>query len=156
MQNGGAIGDFLDPINVEQDNLVPVKWMNESIKPGVVAALKELNRHLKPKDLAPVREHIISLSQKMTLPSSKEVDVFGPTLRADMYEHFKPIHKWLSETSGREQFFTDIEAMLECKPISEEEAKRQFLDQLSAKAIKKIESEPARDLLTKLKAGKAL
>lgn len=151
MKNGGSIEDFFTALPAKQGDFIPVEKMNESIAPGALAVMRDINAKIGKEQSGPIRQRIIDLSHKMSLPSSKEVELLGQEQRRVMFERFKPIHKWLSDTSGRDAFFTDVEEMLVCKPVTEQEAKDQFLDILTADDIKQIENEKARQILIDLK-----
>ncbi|SFO58417.1 hypothetical protein SAMN04488056_108193 [Cohaesibacter marisflavi] len=153
LQQGGSVEDFFAELPVQSDCLIPVEKMNESIAPGALAVIRDVNAKLGQGHSEPIRQKLIDLSCNMSLLSSKQVELLGQEQRQVMFEKFKPIHQWLSDTSGRDMFFTDIEEMLECKPISEDEAKRQFLDLLTDEVIKQLWSEEGRRVLTSLKYG---
>lgn len=151
MEEGGSVEDFLRNSGVAAPaNLLPPMSLNVSFKPAVVSLLRLANRLL----LRPLAQDLMSsvdaLTEGMQLHGSAEVEFLGPDSRARLVEHFAPIHQWLSQTTGRQSFYPDIEEMAICRPISEREALQHLLDQLTPQRIDKMFDPVVKEFLTGL------
>jgi hypothetical protein len=152
MAVGGSVEDFLTNSGLEAPRgLLPASTMNVSYKPAVISLLRLANGQL-PRELArELADSVEVLTDGMRLAGSAEVEFLGPVSRARLVEHFAPIHKWLSQTSGRSAFFADIDNMATCRPISEKAAFQGLLDQLTPRHIAKMARPEIRDFLTGLR-----
>ena len=132
MAQGGSVEDFVKNSGIAfPKDMQPARRLNVSLPPAVVSLLREANAVL-PKPAANELSGIMSLlSPGLDLASAKEVEFLGQASRDRLAAHFTPIHEWLSEISGRDRFFDDIEEMRACRPVPERVALRQLLDQLS-------------------------
>ena len=157
MAEGGSVEDFLRNSGLRAPaGLLPALTMNVSHKPAVVSLLRIANGQL-PRELSrALFDHAEELTRGMKLASSSEVELLGPESRARLVAHFAPIHDWLSATSGRSAFFTDIDEMAVCRPIPEEVALRSLLDQLTPDRIATLPEPELRDFLTGLRDTAAL
>lgn len=131
LQQGGSVNDFLKNSGIRFPKaLLPAPKMNVSRHPAVVALLREANRDL-PRPLAQEVAHVVDqLAPGLALPPARDIEVLGAAARARLLAHFRPIHVWLSQTSGRDAFFPDLEEMALCRPMPEAEALRILLAQL--------------------------
>jgi len=158
LAEGGSVDDFLKYAGFAvPKGLLQTPSMNISRKPAVVSLLRLANAQLPQPQAKELADMIGMLTDKMTLSGTSEVEFLGPASRAKLVERFRPIHDWLSQVSGRETFFSDIEEMAICKPISESEALQSLLEQLSPLKIAQIAAPEVRDFLTRLRThGPAL
>lgn len=148
LAQGGSVNDFLQNSGMSAiPRLTPAPSLNISRKPAVVILLRMANASLPHRTALELGAWLDSKTDRMTLASSSEVEFFGPAARARLFKRFRPIHTWLSEVSGRTEFFTDLDEITQCKPISETEALHQLLDQLSPGLIDQIESSEIRNFL---------
>ncbi|MPL74748.1 hypothetical protein DFO80_1611 [Rhodobacter sp. 140A] len=131
LQQGGSVNDFLKNSGIGFPKaLLPAPKMNVSRHPAVVTLLREANRDL-PRPLAQEIAHVVDqLAPDLALPPARDIESLGAAARARLLAHFRPIHVWLSQTSGRDAFFPDLEEMALCRPMPEAEALRILLDQL--------------------------
>lgn len=152
MALGGSVEDFLANSGLQApDGLLPALTMNVSHKPAVISLLRIANGHL-PRELSrALFDSAEALTRGMTLAGSSEVEFLGPDSRARLVAHFAPIHDWLSAISGRDAFFTDLDEMAVCRPVPEQEAFRQLLDQLTPDRIAGLVQPELREFLTGLR-----
>lgn len=153
LRQGGSVDDFLKNSGIAfPEGLLPAPKMNVSRHPAAVALLRETNR-LLPRPLAQEVTHVIDrLAPDLALPPARDIEFLGPVSRARLLAHFRPIHDWLSQTSGLAAFFPDLEDMAQCKPIPETEALRLLLDQLSPERLSPVASAEAQACLAALRA----
>jgi hypothetical protein len=152
LASGGSVEDFRrhGDLGLLPSGLIPAPTMNVGYKPAVLSLLREANRSL-PKPLAQVLAHQIGeLTAGMVLADTREVEFLGPASRARLAAHFAPIHDWLSQTAGGRAFFPDIDQIGICRPISEAEALRALLDQLSPDRIAGVSAPEIREFLTRM------
>jgi hypothetical protein len=138
LATGGSVEDFMQHSGLSAPGaLIAAPRLNISRKPAVVSLLRLANSAL-PRPLSlELGEWLDARSAKLTLASTSEVEFFGPEVRAHLCDRFRPIHRWLAETTGRPTFFTDIEEMALCNPIPEQDALRGLLDQLTPAEVDK-------------------
>ena len=130
--SGGSVEDFLSHSGIAApSNLSAAPRLNVSRKPAVVSLLRLGNAELPRPFAVELAEWLDARTPDLTLASASEVELIGPRNRARLCDHFRPIHDWLSQTTGRSAFFTDIDQMASCNPVPEPVALRQLLDQLA-------------------------
>lgn len=151
MAEGGSVEDFLKNAGfTPPKDLLPALSLNVSFKPGVIGLLRLANGQLPRPQARGLMEQVDHLTEGMTLFGSSEVEFLGPQSRAKLIEHFAPIHDWLSQTSGRQAFFADIDEMSVCRPVSEQEALQGLLDQLTRQRIDRMSDPVVKEFLTRL------
>ncbi|WP_156023824.1 hypothetical protein [Thioclava indica] len=132
LAEGGSVKDFLKHAGIQfPKQLRPVPRMNVSLKPAVLTLMREANLTLSRPAARELAQVLPSLTERYSLAGSSEVELLGQRSRDRLLKSFLPIHDWLSEMSGRQAFFTDLDEMSRCRPIPEREALRQLLDQIS-------------------------
>lgn len=151
LDHGGSVADFQRHAEIAfPKGLLPVSALNVGFKPAVLSLLRRANKDL-PGPLAKTLAHEArTLTKGLTLAATAEVEFLGEAARARLVAHFRPIHDWLSQVSGRKAFFADFEAMAECRPIPEAEALRQMLDQLTPDRIARLSDPALRDYVSGL------
>lgn len=149
---GGSVDDFLTigQFNLP-DGLIPAQTMNVSFKPAVITLLRIANGALPRLLAVELERQIGNLTSGMKLASIHEVEFLGATSRARLVKHFAPIHDWLSKTSGRNKFFSDIEEMKNCRPLPEVEAFQSLIDQMTPHRISQVGVPEIQDFLTGLR-----
>lgn len=152
MAAGGSVQHFIDHAGIAfPKGLLEARTMNVSFPAATFPLLREANRALpRPASLALAHE-IATLTEGLEMPSQKDVEFFGPAQRARMMEAFRPIHDWLSQTTGREAFFPDLEAMAECRPLTEAEALHRVLDQITPEHLARLSHPEARGFVAGLR-----
>lgn len=150
LAEGGSVEDFFKHSGLSAPKgTTSTPSLNISRKPALVTLLRIANGVL-PKPLAQeLADWLDQQAPKLTLAPTSDVEFFGPVARARICERFEPIHRWLSQTAGRSTFFSGIDQMATCRPISEAQALRQLLDQLSLGAINRIAAPEIREFLIK-------
>lgn len=152
MVEGGSVDDFLKHAGFSPPaGLLPAVSLNVSFKPGVIVLLRLANSQLPRPQAQELMAQVGELTEGMTLFGNSEVEFLGPQSRARLIEHFAPIHDWLSQTSGREAFFSDIDEMAVCRPVSEQQALQELLDQLASRQIDRVFDPAVKDFLTRLR-----
>jgi hypothetical protein len=150
---GGSVEDFLVGSGLGlSGKMLPAKALNVSLKPAVISLLRRANARLPEPIARELAESINDMTVNMTLAATSEVEFLGPVSRAQLVAHFAPIHEWLSQTSGQAAFFTDMDEMAQCRPISEKEALQSLLDQLTPHEIAEVSRPEIRDFLTGVRA----
>ena len=152
MAEGGSVEDFLknSGVNAPAD-LLPAVTMNVSQKPAVVSLQRLANAQLSRELAREFANGAEQLTKGLKLAGSSEVEFLGPASRARLVEHFAPIHDWLSRTTGRAAFFSDIDKMSECRPVPEQVALQDLLDQLTKERIERFVQQEIRDFLNGLR-----
>ncbi|SEO23496.1 hypothetical protein SAMN04488103_1167 [Gemmobacter aquatilis] len=147
--DGGSIQHFVKHSGISfPENLLEAPTMNVSQPAALIPLLREANRVL-PKPAAQALAHeMADLTEGLDLPGTREVEFFGPAARAQLLDYFRPIHAWLTALTGRTAFFTDLEEMAVCKPVSDSEALRQVLDQITPDHLAALSSDEARRFVT--------
>jgi len=131
LAEGGSVKDFLKHAGIQfPKQLRSVPRMNVSLKPAVLALMREANLTLSGPAARELAQVLPLLTKGFTLARSSEVELLGQRARDRLLEHFLPIHDWLSEISGREALFTDLDEISRCRDIPESEAFRQLIDQI--------------------------
>lgn len=149
---GGSVEDFINGSELNwPSDMLPVGSKNVSFRPAVVSLLRLANKELPREDAQKLMTFSGVLTKSMDLPASSEVEFLGAAQRARLAAHFAPIHDWLSKTSGRDAFFTDIGAMEECRPISERESFQALLDQITPSHLSAIPTTEGREFVLGLK-----
>jgi len=129
---GGSVEHFMANTGIVfPEGLLPAATQNVSFPPALYPLLREANRLLPRRASLALAHELDRLTAGLTLPGNKEVEFFGQAARDRMMDHFRPIHDWLSKTTDRAAFFTDLDEMAVCKPLPETEALRQVLDQIT-------------------------
>lgn len=147
MSEGGSVEDFVKNSGIDfPSGLTAAPKMNVSLPPGVIGLLRKANRHLPADHRRPFAGQVAALSKGMRFAPSQQVEMIGAVNRERMFEAFRPIHDWLSSSTGQSPFFEDLEQMLTVKPMPEAEAIREVLDRLRRRA-KDFPEGPQRDFL---------
>lgn len=149
---GGSVEDFVKGTELPwPSDMLPAGTMNVSFKPAIISLLRLSNKDLPPEDANKLMGFAGILTKGMKLPASSEVEFLGAAQRARLAAHFAPIHDWLSQTSGRAAFFTDIAEMEQCRPISERESLQALLDQITPFHLAAIPTSRGREFVSGLK-----
>ena len=77
-----------------------------------------------------MRHYLLTSKKHITPLPNREIEMFGASLRAELAEKFAPIHAYLSELTGKDAFFPDIDEMTKPLPIPESEAVADFLSKI--------------------------
>lgn len=148
---GGSVEDFLKHSGITRpDNLLPAQMLNVSFPPAVVVLLRRANAELPAPLASQLAGSIHVLTRGMNLFGTSQVEFLGEASRRKLSEHFAPIHRWLSDASGRAAFFPDLDAMSRCNPHTEAEALSQFMDQLTPDRLTQLPSQELRDFFARL------
>lgn len=151
---GGSVDDFLAASGLPAlGELRPIPALNVSRNPAVISLLRLANGKL-PRPLAvQLAEWLDRTAPTLRLPPASAVEFFGPAARARLCAHFRPIHQWLSEIAGRQAFFPDLDGMAHCRPIPEDDARRDLLSQLTSENLAEIEQPELRAFLEEIRSG---
>jgi len=149
---GGSIEHFTKHAGITfPENLIPAPTMNVSFPPALYPLLREANRILPRHASLALSHELDRLTAGLEMPGAKEVEFFGPAMRARMMERFRPIHDWLSQTTGRPAFFEDFEGLTECKPLPEAQALRQVLEQITPDHIAALSLPEIQDFVRQMR-----
>ncbi|NBE06431.1 hypothetical protein [Paragemmobacter ruber] len=152
LAEGGSVEDFLRHSGATVPRgLASAPTLNISRKPGIVLLLRQANAALPAPLAQELADWLDGKGANLTLASTSDVEFLGPDARHRLAERFRPIHDWLSEVTGRPAFFTDLDRMTACNPMSEDAALRQLLDQLRPSFTDDIRSPQIRDFLKGLR-----
>ncbi|WP_434289829.1 hypothetical protein [Celeribacter sp. SCSIO 80788] len=134
LAQGGSVKNFFKLAGLK----TPPPWqasrrLNTSVHPAMIEFIRRANIQLSREDARRFRTIVSKIALNDALPPAKEVEMFGPVARAKMLRVFVPIHDWLSEVTGRQAFFPDLDALGRCRAIPEhalwEEVKIRLLSQ---------------------------
>jgi len=152
LKAGGSTGDFTRQIGVEMpEDMLPVGRANTSLPRAAMEIARRGNHELPPEEAAQLVRYLLNEAPGLQPVSNGDVEMFGAELRAEMAERFAPIHDWLSETTGQDAFFPDIEELARPRPIPEAEANADLLAQIDPASLP---SDAIRDFLASLQCGK--
>lgn len=120
LAQGGSVKNFFKLAGLKP----PPPWqtsrrLNTSVHPGLIEFIRRANIQLSRQDALRFREIVSKIALNDALPPAKEIEMFGPVARAKMLRVFAPIHDWLSEVTGHQAFFPDIDALGHCRAIPE-------------------------------------
>jgi hypothetical protein len=150
---GGSIGDFKSHSGIGFPwGLENVTSLNTSLPAAAFSLFREANATLAQPVARSLRQELPKLLDGLDLPHASQIEFFGETGRARLFEKARPIHDYLSDLTGRASFFDDFEEMAMCKPIPEAEATARLLDQLTPERISQLSNPDARAFVTRFKA----
>ena len=131
--NGGSVADFIAQTGMTlPDGLAPERRENDSIHRSIYEIIRRANQQLEPGLAGELRKALRQdLTERLELPASNSIELFGADNRARMLERFRPIDTWLGDVTGRTGgFFADLERVADVAPLAEEDAMQQALEQL--------------------------
>lgn len=145
---GGSVEDFFKHADLPRNSeMISTGNLNVGFKPAMITLLRRANKALPSEEAKLLARHVDALTSGMALYSVSEVEFLGEASRARLCAHFKPIHKWLSQVTGRDAFFADIGAMEACLAYSEAQAYEQFLDQLTPERLEALPAGTVREFV---------
>ena len=131
LASGGSIEDFIASSGIKfPKKLLPAGKANTSLHRGLVEIARRGNHQLNDHDAQVLRRALKKLTPRMSLPSSRDVEMFGKEVREDLVASFTPIHEYLGAVSGKPPFFPDMEDALQTKPLAELDVATTALQQL--------------------------
>lgn len=129
---GGSVADLAAQTGLSlPSGLQPERKSNESLHRGIYEIARLANHTLDADQATHLRETLRNLTPILKLPTSNDIELFGPENRARMQERFAPVHDYLNEVTGQQAFFPNISAVSETLPISEKEAYKAALEGLT-------------------------
>ena len=149
---GGSEIDFMRESGVElPEGMLPVEPANPSLPHAAFEIVRRAFAALPRRSAMPLARFILNQSERLGFPRNSDVELLGEAQRREMADRFVPIHGYLSQKAAVAQFFPDIAAMTECRPIPAQEAMRQSLDALSPDVLEDLASDTARDFILDLR-----
>lgn len=103
---------------------------NPSLHPIFFEAVRFCNLKLGRVDSAQLVAAIKQVTPRLNLPSTKTVEVLGLEARELIYRTFLPVNRTLGRMVGRDEFFVDIESILEQKENQADRLGCQFVSLL--------------------------
>ena len=129
LATGGSVQDFAVCTGLQLPRkLVTDKRANTSFPRAAMEIVRRGNHELVGDDVQDLK-HFFLTSAFSPVPNA-DVEMFGDAVRADLFDRFAPIHDFLTEVNGGNRFFPYIEEMLQTRPVPEQEATRQLLEQI--------------------------
>ena len=127
---GGSTEDFTAQVGIDfPGGMIPASRANKSLPRAGLEIVRRANHELEPAQAQALRQYLLEADDLDPIPA-RDIEMFGAELRAEMAERFAPIHAWLSELTGQEAFFPDIDEMMKSCPVPEREAVADLLAQI--------------------------
>ncbi|MCW8844063.1 MAG: hypothetical protein OQK00_11695, partial [Rhodobacteraceae bacterium] len=136
LATGGSIEDFAHETGLDLlRETLPAGRHNKSLAIATFEIVRRANHELSAPDARHLRDYLLWHTGDLDLIPNRDIELFGPTHRAEIVERFVPIHRQLSEFVGKEEFFPGIEKIRDVKPIPEVDAVADTLRKLDPQAI---------------------
>ena len=152
MAAGGSVEDFFATTGTAPPAR-PIQPENRNI--SLPYALIEIGRRameaLPRSEAQNLRKFLLLAPPQLDLPANREVEMFGPELRARMLKAFRPVHDHLSKVARTAAFFPDFEEIGRTRPLDEREVTRAVLEKLTPDLTDMLAAQPARDFLVQLR-----
>ena len=146
---GGSVPDFF------ATNSLPLTIHNTAeaqINTGLHRALIEIARRgnieLENGAAQTLLQRLMNLGGQLDLPNTSDIELYGASARANIFNRFAPVQEYLSDFVGH-PFFSDIDDILIPRPVPEDLANAQALTQIRARHSADF-PEPVRDWLMQL------
>ena len=131
LKSGGACEDFVEHCGVPfPSNLHRITSRNPSFHRALYEVARLGNKELHSDQAAQLKEFLLRIQDKLDLPESKSIEMFGETNRKLMRQEFSPIHQYLCDINGVDSFFPDIDEILQTREINEVNAANHALSQI--------------------------
>lgn len=120
---GGTIEDFKEQscLNFPQNLTTPAP-QNPTMHRAVQEIVRRGNAQLMPEVAQNLRDFLETATPDLDLPKSSEIEMYGASLRAEMYDRFEDVHDFLCDMTGQTPFFANLQNMLRERPIPESDA----------------------------------
>lgn len=120
LTSGGACEDFVEHCGVPfPSNLHRITSRNPSFHRALYEVARLGNRELHSDQAAQLKGFLLRIQDKLDLPQSKNIEMFGEANRKIMREEFEPIHQYLCDIYGGGSFFPDIDEIIQKREINE-------------------------------------
>lgn len=130
---GGSVADFTAQSGLAfPSGLTPERTSNQGFHRALIEIVRRANNRLPPGESAALRQAVLDVQTRLTLPAAREIEMIGAANRAALADRFGPIHRWLGDVAGRQPFFPDFDKVSEVLPMPEAEANAIALPQLAA------------------------
>ena len=146
---GGSVPDFF------VTNYLPLTISNTAearVNTGLHRALIEIARRgnveLENGAAQTLLQRLMNLGGQLDLPDTSDIELYGASARANIFNRFAPVQEYLSDFVGH-PFFPDIDDILIPRPVPEDLANAQALTQIRARHSADF-PEPVRDWLMQL------
>ena len=131
LASGGSVEDFFGTTGLTlPQGLKTSLRANESLPRAAMEIARRANHDLPALEADEMRHYLLTSKKHITPLPNREIEMFGASLRAELAEKFAPIHAYLSELTGKDAFFPDIDEMIKPLPIPESEAVADFLSKI--------------------------
>lgn len=101
LTSGGAVQDFLGGFDIAPvKGVLTESWVNRGLHRGLIEIARHANQDLASATAHEVLRTLLRLGQRLDLPATDSVELFGADARTGMATRFAPIHDWLSNLSG--------------------------------------------------------
>ncbi|WP_298864729.1 hypothetical protein [uncultured Sulfitobacter sp.] len=152
METGNSVRDFRKHADVAWPaNLTPPPRINLSLPLPLMEIARRGNHMLASQDALQLRNFLMQGCGEMALTPNAQVDMLGAAARADLLARFMPVQVYLSQVSGRDAFFPNLEEIANCPPVTQDEAVRGALAQLGPDGFGGDLSNPIRVFLETLR-----
>lgn len=131
LRAGGSSEDFARQIGIElPGDMLPVGRANTSLPRAAMEIVRRGNHALPSEEAHQLTRYLLSSDKAPAPAANRDVEMFGPDLRGLISKWFAPIHDWLSEATGQDAFFPDIDAVAQPCPIPEADANADLLSRI--------------------------
>ncbi|WP_188528253.1 hypothetical protein [Sinisalibacter lacisalsi] len=136
VRDAGSSQFFSDLMGIDLPKLADAdkQRVNVGLHRGLLDIARHANFELEPAERGKMFNALLRIGPDLDLPPGRNVELFGPRARAELAEHFAPIHGWLSDMRGQ-PFFEDIGQIGTCAPIDEFDVNQEALAQIRERHI---------------------
>lgn len=146
LKAGGTVVDFFAQSPIPHVPQAEDDRLNSSI-PHCMAEIVRQGNLSHPAHRLAIQGYIEEAMSRISVPRNSEVEMYGAEHRAALLEAFEPVHAALSHSLGLSEFFPDMAAAAQCRPIPEMEAAREALAALKADAPAYARDDAVRDFI---------
>jgi len=133
---GGSTEDFMQQVGVDfPDGMVPAGRANTSLPRAAMEIVRHANHDLEPPAAAALCRYLLRPDNGLTPPANCDIEMFGATARAELAHRFAPIRDYLSDLTGQDAFFPDLDDLARPRAIAEADAVATLVDQIAPPAL---------------------
>lgn len=133
---GGSTDDFSKEVGIDfPEGLIPAGQVNKSLPRAALEIVRRGNIELAGEDAFALSQYFLDDSRSPKSAPSRDIEMYGESLRRELIERFTPHHDFLGELSGKQPFFDDFEEMARPLPIPERSAVADLLSRIDPASL---------------------
>ena len=130
---GGSPQDFFAQTGVDlPDDLLPADRQNPSLPMAAIEIKRRANLVLPHTETEKLTRYILRTGPEITATPDAQIDMLGPRDRQRLAQLFAPVHSYLSDLTGQEDFFPDADQIGQPRAVSELAAAHDYLGRMQA------------------------